>query len=203
MKQYIWLAVMIIDNLLPFILARFYKGYDHKNMALSVLGCRQSPVKWYYNIWCIISGFVFIMGGFMVHSFFTSGLSLAILVLMVSYGLGCEIISGIFPINEDQEDQDAISKIHGVGSALGFTALLFCPLLLGIAAFIDDFNIWGIVCVLSFIVALTFFAFFIMGEKERFSQSVLLYSGLWQRMVLVFSYLPFLWFMMGRILYLI
>ncbi|MGF7141676.1 hypothetical protein HNQ56_000086 [Anaerotaenia torta] len=38
----IWLAVMIMDNLLPFLLAKYYKGYDHKKMALSVLGCKQT-----------------------------------------------------------------------------------------------------------------------------------------------------------------
>jgi len=57
MKQFllIWLAVMVIDNLLPFLLAKYYKGYNHKKMALSVLGCKESPVKWYYNM-CLIRG---------------------------------------------------------------------------------------------------------------------------------------------------
>jgi len=36
----IWLAVMIIDNLLPFLPSEYYMGYDHKSMALSVLGCK-------------------------------------------------------------------------------------------------------------------------------------------------------------------
>lgn|GEM_PF-5079658 len=31
---FIWLAVMVIDNLLPFALAKYYKGYDHKKMIL-------------------------------------------------------------------------------------------------------------------------------------------------------------------------
>lgn len=65
----IWLIAMIIDNFLPFLIAKYYKNYDHKKMVLSVLVCKQSPVKWYYNIWCIISGFVFIIGGGVIHSF--------------------------------------------------------------------------------------------------------------------------------------
>jgi len=125
---------------------------------------------------------------------FANGISLVICVLLTLYGLGCEILSGIFPLNEDREEQDISSKIHGIGSALGFTALLFCPLLLSIAAFMAAFCIWGTVSALSFIVALTFFVFFITGEKEKFSQTVLRYGGLWQRMALLFSYLPFLWF---------
>ena len=42
----IWIITLIIDNMLPLALARFYPNYSHKDMALSVLGSRQSPVKW-------------------------------------------------------------------------------------------------------------------------------------------------------------
>jgi len=105
--------------------------------------------------------------------------------------------SGLFPLNEDRENQDISSKIHGIGSALGFTALLFCPLLISIASFKANYYIWGTVSLLSFVVALIFFSFFIMGEKEKFSRTVLQYGGLWQRLVLLFSYLPFFWFAIG------
>lgn len=203
MRQFllIWLAVMIIDNLLPFLLGMYYAGNDHNRMALSVLGCKQSPVKWYYNIWCILSGLVFIIGGYITHSFFATGVSVAVWVLLALYGLGCEILSGLFPLNENREDQDLSSKIHGLGSALGFTALLFCPLLLGIASLMTGFFIWGMIGILSFVVALTFFVFFILGEKEALSQTVLQYGGLWQRLILVFCYIPFFLLVMGKLLY--
>ena len=48
---FIWLIILFMDNLLPLALARFYSNYSHKEMALSVLGARQSPVKWVYNVW--------------------------------------------------------------------------------------------------------------------------------------------------------
>ena len=36
--------------------------------------------------------------------------------------------------------------------------------------------------------------FFIMGEKEKFSNTVLQYGGLWQRLVLTSCYVPlFVW----------
>ena len=55
----LWIIILVADNLLPFLLAHFYPNYKHKEMALSVLGSRQSPVKWIYNVWCIISGIAF------------------------------------------------------------------------------------------------------------------------------------------------
>lgn len=190
----LWLITMIGDNLLPFLLARAYPGYDHKIMALSVLGCRQSPVMLFYNTWCVISGIVFIIGGYMLYLYFTNGVSVATGVLLVLYGLGCELISGIFPLNEDRAVVDISSKVHGLGSALGFTALLFSTLLLGIAAFKVGFSLRGVISVLSFIGALTFFVFFILGEKEGFSDTIFKYGGLWQRMTLLFCYLPFMFF---------
>lgn len=59
MVEYIWLGTLLTDNLLPFVLARFYPRFRAKEMALSVLGARQSPVKTVYNLWCIVSGAVF------------------------------------------------------------------------------------------------------------------------------------------------
>ena len=57
---------------------------------------------------------------------------MAIWVLLAIYGIGCEIISGICPLNENRQDEDIITKIHGGSSAIGFMALLVVPLLLAL-----------------------------------------------------------------------
>ena len=145
-----------MDNLLPLVLAHFYPNYIHKETALSVLGSRQSPVKWIYNVWCIISG--------------------------------------VCPLNENRQDEDIITKIHGGSSAIGFMALLIVPLLLALLQLqISEFFI-GTISLLFFVAAFVFFCFFIMGEKEKFSNTVLQYGGLWQRLVLISCYVPlFTW----------
>lgn len=58
----LWIIIIMADNLLPLLLARFYPNYKHKEMALSVLGSRQSPVKWIYimcgalyQVWYFVS----------------------------------------------------------------------------------------------------------------------------------------------------
>ena len=185
----LWIAVMVIDNILPFVLAIFYKGYSHKNMALSVLGCRQSPVKWVYNIWCIISGIAFVVGGVEIYLQHRSGLSLTSGILLILYGVGCEVMSGFFPVNESRDEIDTSTKIHGAGSALGFTALLFVPLFLGIDMLRENAILSGALALVAFLAALMFFTFFIMGEKERFSKTALRYGGLWQRLTLAMCYI--------------
>ena len=186
----LWIIILVTDHLLPLILTRFYPNYKHKEMALSVLGSRQSPVKWIYNVWCIISGIVFCIAPYELYKENSSGLIIAIWVLLAIYGIGCEIISGLCPLNESNEDEDVITKIHGGTSAIGFMTLLGVPLLLAILQF-QAINIFmGTISLVSFIVAFAFFCFFIMGEKEKFANTALRYGGLWQRLVLVSCYVP-------------
>lgn len=188
--NFLWIITLFTDNLLPLVLAYFYPKYSHKEMALSVLGSRQSPVKWIYNVWCILSGIVFCIAPYTLYQENTAGLTIAIWILLMIYGIGCEIISGFCPLNENRNDEDTITKIHGVASAIGFMTLLVVPLLLAILQFQISAVPVGLLSLVCFIAAFLFFCFFIMGEKEKFAKTVLRYGGLWQRLVLVFCYVP-------------
>ena len=188
----LWSIILLVDCLLPLILAHFYPKYKHKEMALSVLGSRQSPVKWIYNIWCIVSGIVFCISPYVLYWENNCGLAITIWILLAIYGIGCEIISGLCPLNESRQDEDIITKIHGGTSAIGFMTLLVTPLLLAIMQFQTSNIIAGVISIVSFIASFVFFCFFIMGEKEKFANTVLRYGGLWQRLVLLSCYIPLL-----------
>ena len=184
----LWGIILLVDCLLPLILAHFYPKYKHKEMALSVLGSRQSPVKWIYNLWCIISGVVFCIAPYSIYQESCNGLAIAIWILLAIYGIGCEIISGLCPLNESRQDRDIITKIHGGASAIGFMMLLIVPLLMAILQYQSSQMLLGTVSIVCFVFALIFFCFFIMGEKEKFANTVLRYGGLWQRLVLAVCY---------------
>lgn len=188
----VWICVLVLDNALPFVLARFYGGYSHRSMALSVLGCRQSPVKRIYNPWCVLSGLVFCAAPCALYAAFPQGLSVAAWVLLAVYGLGCEVISGFCPLNESRAEQDLPARIHGAASALGFVALLPVPLLVALIQLGLNLPVCGAVSLACFLAAFVFFCFFIMGEKERFARTALRHAGLWQRLVLAASYAPLL-----------
>ena len=189
-----FIITLFADNILPMALTRFYPNYNHKMMALSVLGSRQSPVKWVYNAWCIVSGVVFCIAPYAFYQVNSGGLAVAILILLAIYGIGCEIVSGFCPLNENRQEEDAITKIHGVASAIGFMTLLVVPLLMAIVQFQALEIVIGVSSLVCFFAAFVFFCFFIMGEKERFANTVLRYGGLWQRLVLIYCYIPlFIW----------
>ncbi len=196
---YIFILTLFADHILPLILAWFYPNYNHKEMPLSVLGSRQSPVKWVYNVWCILSGIVFCVAPYVLYNANRGGLATAIWTLLVVYGVGCEIISGFCPLNEKREDEDVITKIHGGASAIGFMTLLVVPLLLAILHFRAADVGMGVLSLGCFVAAFVFFCFFIMGEKEKFAHTVLRYGGLWQRLVLAACYIALLAWCQGAI----
>ena len=173
----LWIIILVADNLLPLLLAHFYPNYKHKEMALSVL-----------------SGVVFCIAPYALYQENIGGLAIAIWILLAIYGIGCEIISGFCPLNENRQDEDALTKIHGGASAIGFMTLIAVPLLLAIMQFQAGDIIMGAISLVSFIATFLFFCFFIMGEKEKFANTVLRYGGLWQRLVLLSCYIPlFIW----------
>ena len=54
------LLTIIGEFLLPWILSRYYDGYNSKTMVMSALGNPQSPVRLVYNLWLVW------LGGFLV-----------------------------------------------------------------------------------------------------------------------------------------
>ncbi|MDZ4992363.1 DUF998 domain-containing protein [Clostridium perfringens] len=187
--------VLLMDLLFPFIIAIPYKGYSHKKTVMSMLGTKKSPLGWLYNLWMVISGFVMIYFGYVLFSYYNfieHPLALALLILFFLYGIGDEIISGLFTLNENKEDLTLSSIIHSIGSALGFTALQFAPLVLALLQFEAKEIFFGISSVIFFILSLISFAFFIIGEKLKFQNTFLSLEGLWQRLALLFMYCPFI-----------
>ena len=181
----ILLFTVIGEFFLPWILCRYYDGYNSKTMAMSALGSLQSPVRVIYNTWLIWLGcfLAFAAAAYPI-------LSVLLLISLGTFAVGAGFVSGIFHVNENKDIITAASKVHGISAAIGFMALLFFPLLNGILAFKQNNIIFGIVCVISFVLALIFFVCFIMGDKEQFQNTVLKYEGLWERLSLLCMYIP-------------
>lgn len=190
------LLTIMGEFLLPWILKQYYVGYNSKTMVMSVLGSLQSPVRFIYNMWLIwLGGFLAVTAVVYFEAIRTESIILAVFILLSIgiFAVGAGLISGIFSVNESKDIVTAASKIHGAGAAIGFMALLFFPLLNGILSFKQGDVVFGIVSIISFILALIFFACFVMGDKEQFQSTALRYEGLWERMTLLCMYVPFIY----------
>lgn len=188
------LLTVIGEFLLPWILRRYYTGYDQKTMVMSALGCPQSPVRLIYKAWLIWLG-CFLSFTSVVY-FFATRTEFSILSALISlsiwiFALGAGLISGIFSVNENKSIVTIASKIHGISAAIGFMALLFFPLLNAIISFKQKDIADGFVSIISFTLSFIFFTCFVMGDKEQFQNTVLRYEGIWEQMTLFCMYAPF------------
>lgn len=198
----ILLFTIIGEFIVPWILEQFYSEYNSKIMVMSALGSPKSPVRLIYNLWLIwLGGFLaYTAGAYFLSLRANSPVLAAFMLLSIGiFAVGAGLISGIFSVNESKNIVTTASKIHGVGAAIGFMALLIFPLLNGIVSFKQNDIIQGIISISSFVLSLIFFACFVMGDKEQFQNTILKYEGLWERFTLFCMYVPFLYRAIGSL----
>lgn len=201
-----WLLLPITvtgDFLVAYALAPFYKSYSHKLMVMSALGGNNSPVKVYYNIWLVILGLLLLVSAFTVYFRYchvSKPLSIIATVLIVVFAIGAGILSGIFNVGEGKELETTASKIHGISAASGFMSLCFLPLILSILSFRGAECAEGVLFLLSFVFALLFFVLFIMADRLEFQNTVVAFEGLWQRLALLFMYVPLIYISVQKLM---
>ena len=188
------LAAMLGDVMVSLVLPIFYKDYNCMKMSISALGNPQSPVRIPFNIWMLIEGLLFLIAIPAIHQLYhpvSSGLTYTVIAFTILFAVGACIFTCFFSVNENKEIVTVASQIHGIGSVIGFMLFLFVPLLLAILSFKAGERSFGIVCIISFIIAMVFFVLFVMSDKPEFAGTIIENEGLWQRLNLVFMYLPF------------
>ncbi len=177
----------------PWMLERKYPGYEPRTMVMSVLGSPESPVRRIYNVWLIWLGGILLYSAAVLYGDIAAEYPAAGLIrslLLGIFAVGAGILSGVFSVNESRENVTVESRIHGAGSALGFTALLFLPLTDGILAVLQK-NAWiAVPGFIAFAGAFLFFVLFILGDKDEFRHTVCAWAGLWERLTLACMYVP-------------
>ena len=196
MVKYGWYALLIAilgDLLIPFILAPFYQGYNHALMAISALGNPQSPVRVVFNLWMLVEGVLFLVAIPAIYKYYnivSKTLTNIVIVFVTIFAVGACIFTCFFSVNENKDVVTTASKIHGIGSVIGFMVFLFVPLLLFILEFKNNNKINGVIAIVSFIIAFLFFVLFVMSDKPEFSNTIIAKEGLWQSLNILFMYLP-------------
>lgn len=205
LNKYGWLfctIAMIGDLAVSLILSFFYKGYSNAKMSISALGNPSSPVRMPFNLWMILEGLLFLASIPAIYSCYNSisGVLTKVLVIFVAaFAVGACIFTGFFSVNESKDVVTTASKIHGAGSAIGFMLFLFVPLLLAILSFKNSESGFGILSIICFVISLLFFVLFVMSDKPELKNTVIQNEGLWQRLNLIFMYLPLILISIKRI----
>ena len=136
-----WYALIVAmagDILVSLALPCFYKGYSSMKMSISALGNPQSPVRIPFNIWMLIEGVMFLAALPALYKHYhpvSAGLTYTVIAFTAIFAVGACIFTCFFSVNESKEIVTTASKIHGIGSVVGFMLFLFVPLLTAILSF--------------------------------------------------------------------
>ena len=117
-------------------------------------------------------------------------MTIVLMIIITVFAVGACIFTAFFSVNKTKSESTTSSKIHGVGSVIGFTLFLFVPLLIALLSFINGEMLIGVISVICFVLAITFFSLIVMSDKEKFADTIISSEGLWQRLNLIFMYLP-------------
>lgn len=181
------------DLMLPFLLAPTYKGYSHLRQVMSVLGASKAPLHSIYNFWLIIFGCAILISIFQCYPIIakTSNIiSIILCSIIFIYAIGGCILSGIFSVGETKNLETVSAKIHGYGSVIGFLLLTLAPFIIGLYFFKISEGLLGGLSLICFILAIAFFALFVMADKPNYKETIIAFEGLWQRLSLLFMYCP-------------
>lgn len=196
LNKYGWLFILIAmigDIVVSLFLSFFYKGYSNTGMTISALGNPSSPVRLPFNVWMVLEGVLFLAAIPAIYSCYSSisgGMTKVLVIFIAIFAVGACIFTGFFSVNESKDIVTTASKIHGIGSVTGFMLFLFVPLLLGILSIKNDEGGIGAISIVCFVISLIFFVLFVMSDKPEFKDTIIQNEGLWERLNLVFMYLP-------------
>lgn len=185
--------VLALDLLIPFLIAPTYKGYCHLTQVMSVLGNVKAPLHVVYNVWLVVYGIILVISNFRIYDIISRAsntIAILLFIIILLYAIGGCILSGLFSVGETKSLNTISEKIHGFGSVIGFTALVFAPLLIGIYAYQSARMGFGMAAISCFVLALVAFLLFVMADKSRHKNTILCFEGLWQRLSLLLMYLP-------------
>jgi len=187
------LIAMAGDILVSWVMPLFCKDYSSLKMSISALGNPKSTVRLPFNLWMFTEGVLFLCALPAIYKCYhaVSGkLTVTLMIFTAVFAVGACIFTCFFSVNETKDIVTTASKIHGAGSVIGFMLFLFAPLLTAILSFKSGETALGVFGIVCFVIALGFFTLFVMSDKEEFAGTVIASEGLWQRLNLIFMYLP-------------
>lgn len=190
----ICIVTCIADFIVLFLLGNYYPGYSQLKNTISSLGASVSPVSDAISFWWILIGIVFLFFGIILRKAFGANLKnvkIASLLIMF-YGLGEGIGSGLFKANRINREPTQSLVIHDVLGGIGVVAALILPLIMNKVITKKQmprfyFFSW-VIFVVGIIMMLLFTIRFSANEHNFF----VFYKGLWQRFFLLNLYIYFI-----------
>jgi len=184
----------VADLVLIYIFGKQIPGYSQLSCTLSSLGESSSPVSVEVTIWSVILGIIFILFGFSFRQvFFSAGKETSIAyLLIILYGIGENIASGIFKADNINGILSLTAIVHNLLGGVGVAAILLLPLILKKqfpGKSFPGFYLFSIIVFAIGLISISFFLLRVFNFETAFFNS---FKGLWQRIFLVDFYIYFI-----------
>jgi hypothetical membrane protein len=181
------------DFIFMYLLGLHYPEYSQLTNTMSSLGASNSPVSQVMSLWWIIMGIMFIIFaiGFR-YSYSKEGKYAKIISwLLILYGLGEGMGSGIFKADHIDNSLTTSGIIHNIVGGIGVASLIVLPYI-GQKIFTKGknpfLNLISWIVLLLGIIFLVLFSFRISNLKDNI---LVKYQGLWQRLFILDYYIYF------------
>lgn len=190
----ICIMACISDFIVVFVLGNYYSGYSQVKNTMSSLGASISPVSDIISVWWICIGIIFICFGVIFRKTFkgnSKNIKLGSL-LIIFYGLGEGIGSGLFKADKIDGKMTGSFMLHSLAGGIGVIAALLLPLVL--RKMIEtqkksQFYIFSWIVFAFGLITTVLFTFRFSPNETNF---ISLYKGLWQRLFLLNLYIYFI-----------
>jgi len=179
------------DFLTLFILGSKYPGYSQLFNTMSSLGASDSPVSAVISLWWIILGALFFLFAFGFRAAFSPGNKYVKIAfwLLIIYGLGEGIASGMFKADLVYDSYTISYIIHDILGGAGVAGILILPLVVLKTEQFDNspgFRKFSYIVLILGTLFLILFTFRFFGFKNNIPGK---YTGLWQRLFVLVYYI--------------
>lgn len=173
------------DFAVTFIIGFIYKNYDSLNQSESYLGTADSPVAAYMNTWEVILSILVVLYAYgLQRTIFNKGFWQHVAVwLIVLYGLGEGIGSGLFPYEHAGSALALTGILHLLFSTIGVVAIAVLSFVL---LKVFPKKVYPRLYAFTHFVAFSGLAFIILFLLAK--MQVIPLRGLWQRMFILDYY---------------
>lgn len=96
-------VLLALDLIIPFLLAPFYKDYNHLTQVMSVLGNSKAPLHSIYNIWLVAFGVAILISTLQLYptvAQVSSSISIMSFSVIVIYAVAVVFFPGFFQLEK-------------------------------------------------------------------------------------------------------
>lgn len=187
------IAGCLADLVLIYIFGKQIPGYSQLTLSISAMGISTSPVYLQVTLWSVMLGSIFVFFGIVFGAVFRKNAQQANFAswLIIIYGLGEGIISGIFRADHINGELSAPGLIHMVLSGIGVIAVLILPWVMRKIFPLTLFPVFYHFSLIEWLVGITSILLFSMRIDYFDNTFINIYKGVWQRIFLIDNYIYF------------